>query len=131
MKIQYPESRVQCVLVEDEPLAVRQMLGYIAKREDLSLISVARDFQDFQELMNRFSPQIIFLDIRIPGSNGDIVKLFREVDSETVLVIVSAIPLITISKGLDIPNLYELPKPVSLRKFNLCVNEVVSRIKKP
>lgn len=118
-----------CVVVEDEPLAIEMMVDYIAKRENLRLVAVVSELADLREILKTSKPSIIFLDLIVPLGVLDGFH-YGKIPSDISIVVVSAIPLSHYGKTLPRSVKYELPKPVSFERFNQCVDKVTHRLKK-
>jgi two-component system, LytTR family, response regulator len=61
---------MQVLLVDDEELArdrLRRMLGAFA---DVSIVGEARDGEEALQKVQELRPQVVFLDIEMPGGNG-------------------------------------------------------------
>ena len=63
-----PALRV--LLVDDEPLARARMRVLLARRDDVIIIGEAGDAASATELIETLSPNLLFLDIEMPGQDG-------------------------------------------------------------
>ncbi len=61
---------IRALIVEDEPLAIDRLRACLAYAEDVELIGEARDGQVAQNLIDRFQPDLVFLDIHLPLLSG-------------------------------------------------------------
>lgn len=57
-------------IVDDESLAIKRLQIKLAKFPDLDVVAVARDGDGAISLMTKFEPELMFLDIGMPGKNG-------------------------------------------------------------
>ncbi len=63
-------SRLRVLVVDDEPLA-REMLASLVERDpELEVAGQAADGLEALELIRRLSPEIVLLDIEMPGRDG-------------------------------------------------------------
>lgn len=61
---------IRAVIVEDEPLA-RQTIGDFLNGEDwLELVGEAADGNSAVRLIDDVRPDLVFLDVKMPGMNG-------------------------------------------------------------
>jgi CheY-like chemotaxis protein len=92
----------------------------IMRRPDLHLLSAA-DGNLGIELAREFMPEVILMDINLPGINGiDVMKILRE-DPATAYIPITAISanLIRsdIKKGLEAGFFRDLAKPIAVNEF--------------
>jgi two-component system LytT family response regulator len=61
----------RALLIDDEPLALQRMRRLLAAHADqISLVGEATDGQAGRELVEQLRPDLVFLDIEMPGLNG-------------------------------------------------------------
>ena len=63
-------SGLSVLVVDDEPLARRRILRLLAKEEGLGRIAVAGDLAEACRAADVLRPDIVLLDIQIPGGDG-------------------------------------------------------------
>lgn len=61
---------LRTVIVEDEPLARDHLRGLVQRHATLSLIGEAADGDTARALIEAARPDVVFLDIRMPGRDG-------------------------------------------------------------
>ncbi|GAB5551673.1 MAG: LytTR family DNA-binding domain-containing protein [Saprospiraceae bacterium] len=70
---------VQCLLIDDEPLALQLLGDYIEKTEGLSLLGAFSDPIQALQFTYTNSPDLIFLDIQMPELTGiQLLKIFQQ-----------------------------------------------------
>ena len=66
---------IRCIAIEDEPLALKQLIGYIEKTPFLSLIGQFKNAFTALQFLQAGEVDLIFVDINMPDLNGmDFVK---------------------------------------------------------
>ena len=63
-------SPLKCIVVDDEPLAVKMLENFISKTSFLSLEASFTDPVAALEVIRDRRPQLVFLDIQMPDLNG-------------------------------------------------------------
>lgn len=61
---------VRAVICEDEPLAVKALRGYLRDVEWIEVVGEARTGPDAVRLIQKEEPELVFLDVRMPGLTG-------------------------------------------------------------
>lgn len=62
--------KVTCYIVDDEPLAIKLLEGYVLKTPFLELVGASSNPVKALEDIVRITPDLIFLDIQMPELNG-------------------------------------------------------------
>ncbi len=66
---------IRCIAIDDEPLALTQIKGYIAKVPFLTLVDACTNALEAMKVLMKESVDLIFVDINMPDLNGmDFVK---------------------------------------------------------
>jgi two-component system LytT family response regulator len=69
----------RCLIVDDEDLARQQITRLLAAQPDFQVIGEARNGVEALELIPELKPEVVFLDIEMPGLNGfDMLAQLRE-----------------------------------------------------
>lgn len=69
---------INCLIVDDEPLAQDILEGYINSKEDLSLVKKCSTAVEAFEILHQQQIDLMFLDIKMPGLNGiDFLKSLK------------------------------------------------------
>ncbi len=69
---------VRCIIVDDEPLAIEILESYVAKVEQMQLISTFRNAVSAFTFLQQHSVDLIFLDIQMPKLSGiDFLKTLK------------------------------------------------------
>ena len=79
---------LSCIVVDDEPLAVKMLENFISKTSFLSLEASFTDPVAALEAIRSRRPQLVFLDIQMPDLNG--MELSRMVPDGTRVIFTTA-----------------------------------------
>ena len=118
--------KLNCAIIEDEPLAQKILESYINRIEDLVLVGTADNIIQFRKLTSTVPISIILLDLRLRGTaREEIVNLLKE---DYIIILVTAYSV----KHLDGLNLFKieavLNKPVSFEQFSKCITKVFAKL---
>ena len=70
-----------CMIVDDEPLAVRLLESYVEKTPDLQLLASYTDSITAINAVKEQKPDLLFLDIQMPNIDG--MELAHSLPAET------------------------------------------------
>jgi len=79
---------VRAVVCEDEPLARRAIQDYLADVGWIEVVAVAGDGGESLRLINKHEPDLVFLDVRMPGMSG--VEVLEALDHRPAIVFTTA-----------------------------------------
>ena len=66
-------------IVEDSPLVQERLRAMVSDLEHADLIGDARDFTEALDLITELNPDMVILDLRLPGGNGlEILKNIKQ-----------------------------------------------------
>jgi len=69
---------VRTVLVDDENLARDRLLGFLSGVEDVTVVGQAADGLEALRLIEQEHPDLVFLDVQMPGMDGfEVLKALR------------------------------------------------------
>lgn len=115
--------KLNCVIIDDEPLAQELIRSYVDKTPFLDLKGVYPNaIQAMKGMASQEVVHLMFLDIQMPGLNGlDFSKL---VDSETRIVFTTAFEQYALD-SYKVNALDYLLKPISYTDFMQSVNKAI------
>ena len=79
---------LRCMVVDDEPLAVKMLENFISKTSFLALEASFTDPVAALDAIRSRQPQLVFLDIQMPDLNG--MELSRMVPEGTRIIFTTA-----------------------------------------
>ncbi|MBN1621140.1 MAG: response regulator [Endomicrobiales bacterium] len=105
-------------MVVDDEEHMQELLANFLNKEGLNVIT-ASSGEDALNLYKEHKPDIIFLDISLPGMDGfDVVKKIREMKGKTAIYFISGISGDKlIKKGEEMGAQGHLVKPISLKEM--------------
>lgn len=117
---------IKCVIIDDEPLAIKLLETYVAKLDNLALIgSYSNPLEGLADIKNN-PVDLVFLDIQMPELSG--MQLARILPEQTQFIFTTAYPDYAV-EGFEIQALDYLLKPISLYRFISAVERCKTLIK--
>ncbi len=109
---------MNCVVVDDEPLARECIIDYIAKTEFLSFIGEATNPSQLLKLSDRESIDLIFMDIQMPIMTG--IEYLKNTTQRPMVILTTAYPNYAL-EGYELDVLDYLVKPITFVRFHKSV----------
>jgi len=118
---------ITCIAVDDEPLALRQIVSYIDQTPFLQLLGKFSNALMVNEYLATNAVDLIFLDINMPDING--VELAKSIVNPPKIIFTTAYSEYAI-EGYKVNALDYLLKPVEYEAFLSAVTKAKNIIKK-
>ena len=111
---------IRCIAIDDEPLALRQIAGYIEKTPFLELAGVCESALKAMDLLNHTSADLLYVDINMPDLSGlDFVKTLK---NPPMIVFVTAYSEYAV-EGFNVNAIDYLLKPIGYNDFLRSANK--------
>ncbi|HAS16164.1 MULTISPECIES: LytTR family DNA-binding domain-containing protein [Idiomarina] len=120
-------NRLKTLVVDDESLARKGLAIRLKEFEQLELMPECKTSREAVEIIVKEKPDLIFLDIQMPGLNGfEVLKAVKEQGQDLpIVVFVTAYDEYAI-KAFEVRALDYLLKPVDDARLAECVKRVIS-----
>ena len=105
---------IDCIIIDDEPLARKGMKEYVSDIDFLNLRGEFDTALKAVELLNSGTVQLIFLDIQMPKING--LEFLKTLQHAPPVIFTTAYPQHAL-EGFELNALDYLVKPVSFERF--------------
>ncbi len=106
--------KLKCMVIDDEPPAVRLMQSFIERTQNLEFVGGYTDSVEAIQIIKENPPDVLFLDIQMPDLDG--MQLSKMVPPETKIVFSTAYKEYAFD-SYDVSAIDYLLKPVSYAKF--------------
>ena len=121
-------SKVRCIIVEDEPLAVKVLTDYIGQVPFLELQATFKDAILATEWLRNNSTDLIFLDIHLPKLKG--MAFLKTLINPPSVIITTAYHQYAV-EGFELNVRDYLLKPIEFERFLIAVNKVKTKANSP
>jgi DNA-binding LytR/AlgR family response regulator len=109
-----------CVIVDDEPLAVKLLESYVGKTDGLELVASFTDSVEAISMIKSHPVDLLFLDIQMPDMNG--MELAHMIPAETRVVFTTAFKEYAFD-SYEVSAIDFLLKPIRYNKFIAAVEK--------
>lgn len=105
---------IKCIIIDDEPPAIRQMEEYIINVPYLKLTASFDNAIDALDYLKTNSPNLIFLDIQMETLSG--IEFLRVLENKPMIILTTAYDNYAL-KAFDLDVSDYLLKPISFERF--------------
>ncbi|MWB93217.1 response regulator [Flavobacterium sp. GA093] len=115
--------KIKCLLVDDEPLAIKVLQNYLTNFGDFEVIGTFYNPLEALDFINSTPVDVVFLDINMPMMTG--FELISLIENKTKVVITTAFREFA-AESYDLDVLDYLVKPIPLPRFIKCINKITT-----
>lgn len=116
---------LSCIIVDDEPPAVRILQKYTEQLPELECVATTNKAIEALQLVNKYNPDILFLDIQMPELTG--IQLSTLLKGKVNIVFTTAYAQFAL-EGFELNVMDYLLKPISFDRFIKAVEKVKNQI---
>lgn len=113
---------INCVAIDDEPLALEVVKRYISKTPELHLEATFSDGIEAKNYIQKNQVDLLFLDIQMPDITG--MQLFKELSIKPMVIFTTAHKE-SATDAFDEDAIDYLLKPFNLARFQKGVNKAI------
>lgn len=117
---------VKCLIIDDEQLARELLREYIEQVPELTIVGEAERGREAVERIDTEKPDLIFLDVQMPGMNG--FDVLEEIEHDPFVIFTTAYDQYAI-KAFEKNAVDYLLKPIDQERFKLAVRRALERLK--
>lgn len=114
--------KIKCIIIEDEPLAVKILRDYIQQTPQLELTEVFREAVTAGQYLQHTKTDLLFLDIHLPRVKG--LDFLRTLINPPVCILTTAYHQYAL-EGFELSVADYLMKPISLKRFTAAVHKSI------
>ena len=109
-----------CIIVDDEPLAVKLLESFVTKTPGMELLGSYTDSVEAINAVKELQPNLLFLDIQMPDLNG--MELARMIPESTRVIFTTAFKEYAF-ESYEVKALDFLLKPIRYNKFMTAIEK--------
>lgn len=116
--------KIRCLAIDDEPLALKQVGGYISKTPFLELVSLFNNAFDAIDIIRKENIDLLFVDIEMPDLSG--MDFVKSLSVKPFIIFTTAYSEYAV-EGFRVDASDYLLKPIGYKDFLKAVNKVKSQ----
>ena len=117
---------MNCVAIDDEPLALEVIKKFISQTEGLALQAIFTDAIQAQGFLQKNETSLLLCDIRMPGING--LDLYRSITPRPMVIFTTAHPDYA-AQAFELDAVDYLLKPFNLARFQKAIAKSLAQLK--
>ena len=117
--------KLNCVIVEDEPLARNLLTEYVRKVPSLNLIEACSNPLVALEVLRNNAVDVLFLDVQMPELTG--ISLLKVLQKRPLVILTTAYSEYAL-QGYELDVVDYLLKPITFERFLRAVDKVTERL---
>lgn len=114
-------EKIKTLLVDDEEIAIHRLRRALSAYPEIEIIGEVKDGRSAVTFINSQQPDLVFLDIQMPGYNG--FEVLRQLEYTPLIVFVTAYETYAI-KAFEENSLDYLLKPVAGERLALTMKRI-------
>lgn len=115
-----------CLIVDDEPLAIKVIASYVERTPELYLKSTCKSAFEALDIIRNEPVDLVFLDIQMPGLTG--MEMIRSMKNPPAFIFTTAHREYAV-EAYDVDAIDYLLKPVSFHRYLQAVNKYLDYLK--
>ncbi len=115
---------MRALVIDDERLARKELIKLLEDFPEIEILGEAANADEAHELINSLNPDLLFLDIQMPGKTG--FELLEMLDSVPKVIFTTAYDEYAL-KAFEVNALDYLLKPIQLDRLN----ETITKLEPP
>lgn len=119
--------KIKCLVVDDEPLAIRLIEKHIAKIDNLEVVATCNNALKAFEILNLQKIDLMFIDIKMPNITG--IEFLKNLKNPPKTILTTAYRDYAI-EGYDLGVVDYLLKPITFERFLKAVDKFLGEIAK-
>ncbi|MDH5380142.1 MAG: response regulator [Cyclobacteriaceae bacterium] len=116
---------IKCIIIDDEKLARELLMEYLEEYDDIEVIEQCSKGVEAVKAINSLEPDLIFLDVQMPGMNG--FEVLESLDHKPFVIFSTAYDQYAI-QAFEENAVDYLLKPIDKERFHKAIERVKARM---
>lgn len=112
---------MRALVIDDERLARKELISLLEKYDNIEVVDECANVEEAKEAVSKHKPDLLFLDIQMPGKNG--FDLISELEAVPTVIFVTAYDEFAI-RAFEVNALDYLLKPVHPERLDETVRKL-------
>ncbi|WP_343343146.1 LytTR family DNA-binding domain-containing protein [Sphingomicrobium sp. XHP0239] len=121
-------EKTRILIADDEPLAAERLETLLGRRDDVEHVGSASDGEEAVQLANETMPDVVLLDIAMPGLDGiEVARALSKLTPRPAIVFVTAFDQFAVA-AFDVAAVDYVMKPVEAARLDKAIDRARDRI---
>jgi two-component system response regulator AlgR len=122
-------ARLKILIADDEPLAAERLQMLLARVDGVDLVGTAHDGESAVRMAEALTPDLVLLDIAMPGLDGiEVARALSRQDKASAVVFVTAFDQFAVA-AFDVAAIDYLMKPVDAERLERSIERARDYVK--
>lgn len=117
---------MKALIVDDERLARKELMKLLEEHPSIEIVGEAMNAEEAIQMVNDLNPDLLFLDIQMPGKTG--FQLLEELDAVPFVVFTTAYDEFAL-KAFEVNALDYLLKPIQAERLSETISKILEKEK--
>ncbi len=115
---------MKALIIDDERLARKELVKLLEEHPSIEIVGEAVNADEAEQMINELNPELLFLDIQMPGRTG--FQLLESLESVPLVVFTTAYDEFAL-KGFEVNALDYLLKPIQAERLSEAVQKIMEK----
>ncbi len=115
---------MRALIIDDERLARKELMTLLEEHPSIEIVGEAANADEAEQLINDLNPDLLFLDIQMPGKTG--FQLLEELDAVPLVVFTTAYDEFAL-KAFEVSALDYLLKPIQAERLAETITKIAEK----
>jgi two-component system LytT family response regulator len=115
---------MRALIIDDERLARKELAKLLEEHPSIEIVGEAMNADEAEQMINELNPDLLFLDIQMPGRTG--FQLLESLESVPLVVFTTAYDEFAL-KGFEVNALDYLLKPIQAERLSEAVHKIMEK----
>ena len=115
-------GKINALIIEDNSESSRELISLLRDFDEIRVVGEAQNGKEAIDLINQSKPDLVFLDIQLPGMDG--FEVLQKIDHYPMIIFVTAFQQYAI-KAFEVNGIDYLLKPITKTRLERAVKRVI------